>query len=196
MQPESITVSQHTPPIDSSQSNPNTTQHGNVLDDGAVSGPLPHGETGDSAVVASSPPLNRPPLSDDGSAPPSPARRVIEHEIACSPQRRDPGFRVVKSLSHSDVPLESLPNGMSCLNATHPRVPLTYPLPRSRGTHSYLVASASPYSFCHDPGLSSISRLGHHATCLASCLFAFLSRPPSHRVRSMCYLRRDGAGFG
>jgi hypothetical protein len=119
MQPESISVSQHTPPIDSSQSNLSTTQHGNDLDDGAVSGSLLHGETGDSPVVASSSPLNHPPLSADGPAPPSPAQRVIEHENAGSPQRRDPRFRVVKSSSHSQVPLESLPNGMSCLNAIH-----------------------------------------------------------------------------
>ncbi|KAJ5982914.1 hypothetical protein N7481_005013 [Penicillium waksmanii] len=95
--------------------------HGNDLDDGAVSGPFHHGETGDSPVVASSPPLNHPPLSDDGSAPPSPAQRVIEHENAGSPQRRDPGFRIVKSSSHSQVPLESLPNGMCRLNSLSSR---------------------------------------------------------------------------
>ncbi|KAJ5567919.1 hypothetical protein N7450_010405, partial [Penicillium hetheringtonii] len=98
-------------PVDSSQANLNTTQHGNDLEDGAVSGPLLHEETRDSPVAGSTvPTLNHPSLSEDGATPPSPAQRVIEHENAGSPRRRDTGFRVVKPSSHSQVPMESLPN--------------------------------------------------------------------------------------
>ncbi|KAJ5097887.1 hypothetical protein N7532_004888 [Penicillium argentinense] len=111
MQSESTAVSQRTLPVDSSQANANLSQHGNNLDDGAVSGPLHSGEAGDTPVeISSSPGSNHPPLSDSVSTPPSPAQRVTEHENAGSPRKANHGFRVVKSSSRSQLPLDSLPN--------------------------------------------------------------------------------------
>jgi len=195
MQPESSAVSQHTPPVDSSQANLNTTQHGNDLEDGAVSGPLLHEETRDSPVAGSTvPTLNRPFLSEDGATPPSPAQRVIEHENAGSPRRRDTGFRVVKSSGHSQVPMESLPNGMpqlSCMEISW--TSLTSP---SRGSYPYPVASASPYLVSYDPGVPPIPLPGYYSPCVAGGFFALLPGAPGSRACPAGCIRRDGACVG
>lgn len=115
MQSEPTDVSQHTPSVDSPPAQPNySTQHGNGIADGPVSGPL-HGEaTRDTATLGqSTPDPTRPSLKDAAGAPPSPASRVIQHENAGTPGRRgaELGFRVVASVSKSDLVLDSLPNG-------------------------------------------------------------------------------------
>ena len=112
MQSEPTVVSQRTPFIDSSQASPQPIQHGNDLEDAAVSGFLVPEETGDYSETESLPPgSSRTLLSGTGSAPPSsPALRVIEYENAGSPSKKT-DCASVSSLGHSNLPLETLPNG-------------------------------------------------------------------------------------
>ncbi|KAJ5900479.1 uncharacterized protein N7473_004549 [Penicillium subrubescens] len=114
MQSEPTAVSQHTPPVDSSQSCPHPIQHGNDFDDVAVSGLLHSEETGDCSALGPFPPgTNSALLSDIDSAPPSsPVQRVIEYENAGTPSKKkdDTDFQVSSFEGHSNLPLETLPN--------------------------------------------------------------------------------------
>ncbi len=112
MQSEPFVVSQRTPSIDSSQVSAQPIQHGNDLEDAAVSGFLLPEETGDYSETESLPPgSSRALLSDTGSAPPSsPALRVIEYENTGSPNKKTDRASV-SFVGRSNLPLETLPNG-------------------------------------------------------------------------------------
>lgn len=127
MQSEPTAVSQHTPSVDSSQSSPHPIQHGNDFDAAAVSGLLHPEETRDCSARASPTPGTSDALlsdlSDIDSAPPSsPAQRVSEYENAGTPSKKkdDPGFQVSSFMGPSNLPLETLPNGMLESRTPHP----------------------------------------------------------------------------
>lgn len=113
MQSEPIAISRKTLPVDSSQANDTSTQHGNDSADGSVSGSLDRESARDKPAPGQSDSCAAS-LNDVGSAPPSPAQRVIQHENAGMSSKKSaaPGFRVVPSAGMFDLPLESLPNGM------------------------------------------------------------------------------------
>lgn len=187
MQSEPTDVSQHTPSVDSPPAQPNSTQHGNDIADGPVSGP-PHGEapaSGNPAVPGrSTPGLTCPSLNDAAIAPPSsPASRVIQHENAGTPGRRgaELGFRVVTSASPSELALDSLPNGTPEPKFPANQLQLTI---LRRGPHPYPVSSASSVAFCHHTCVSSVPCSGHDTSCLENCIFPVLPGPLRRRERA------------
>lgn len=155
MQSEPTVVPQHTSSGDLSPVEPSSTQHGHDFADGTV--PL-HGDgTGDPAALGQSIPNSaRPSLNYAAVAPQSsPGSRVIQHENAGTSGRRgaELGFRVVASATHSELALDSLPNGKF-----EPRYPLrsaptNHPMSH-RGPHPYPLSSAPAIAFRHYPRVS------------------------------------------
>lgn len=121
MQPEPTAVSQHTPPVDSSQVHPRTTQHGHDFDDIQVPSLLARECTGGSANALDQTQgehtslLNE--VTHNSLLPSSPVHRVRQHENGGTPTSKRKGagleFRVAAFTSQSQTSLEAFPNGTS-----------------------------------------------------------------------------------
>lgn len=121
MQPEPTAVSQRAIPVDSSQVDPSSTQHGHDLDDAQVSDLLEREKIRDSADVPgmSLQGDQHASMNVDGRPAPPPVDRVSQYENAGTPgtpgtpplQQEDLAFRVVPSTGQSQGSLEMFPNG-------------------------------------------------------------------------------------
>lgn len=185
MQSEPTAVSEYTPTVDSPPAQRRSTQHGNDIADGPDSGSL-HGETaGDPQAVPGLSPAGPTcsSLNDAATAPPSfPASRVVQHENAGIPGRRDAelGFRVVSSGSPSELGLVSLPNGK--LKVSQPRSAQTYH--SCRGPHPYPVPSAATIACSHHSSVSPVPCSCHYTSCVENCVLPVLSGSPRRRGRA------------
>ncbi|KAJ6029710.1 hypothetical protein N7499_000857 [Penicillium canescens] len=117
MQPEPTAVSQRATPVDSSQVDPSSTQHGHDLDDAQVSDLLEREKTRDSTDVPGMPVQGEQHASVnvDGRPAPPQVDRVSQYENAGTPgtppmQQDDLAFRVVASTGQLQGSLETFPN--------------------------------------------------------------------------------------
>ncbi|KAJ5102408.1 hypothetical protein NUU61_004630 [Penicillium alfredii] len=117
MQPEPTAVSQHTPPVDSSQANPRAIQHGHDFDDIQVPSLLAREGTGGSANALDQTQGEYSLLNEvtHNSLVPSPSdHRISQHENGGTPTNKRKGagleFRVAVFTSQSQASLEAFPN--------------------------------------------------------------------------------------